>query len=109
MYIYFNTYDNIIHIINYKMVIKKYISSRKKTKTKTKKSKESLRVSSFSAISNCSNISGGGKISKSRKRQMKSRKSKLKKYRLRKSLHFPGDMIYVMQEVPGDSKSSQEV
>jgi hypothetical protein len=56
------------------MVIKKYISSRKKTKTK--KTKESLKVSSFSAIEN---ICGGGKISKSRKLQMKSRKTKLKK------------------------------
>ena len=32
------------------MAIKKYISSRKKTNSKTKKSKESLRVSSLSAI-----------------------------------------------------------
>ncbi len=61
------------------MAIKKYISSRKKTNSKTKKSKESLRVSSFSAVSDCSNISGGSKIIKSRNRQMKSRKTKLKK------------------------------
>ena len=87
-------------IINYKMVIKKYRSSRKKTKIK--KSKESLRVSSFSALSNCDDFSGGGgsKIRKSRNCHMKSRQTKGKKYRLRKSLHFPGDMIYVMQEVP---------
>ena len=88
------------------MVIKKYISSRKKTNSKTKKSKESLRVSSLSALSNCSNISGGGKIRKSRNRQIQSRKTKLKKYRLRKSLHLPDDMIYVMREVPEDSQSS---
>ena len=81
------------------MVIKKYISSRKKTKTK--KYKESLRVSSFSAISNCDDMSGGSsKIRKSRNRQMKSRKTKLKKYRLRKSLNCPDDMIYMMKEVP---------
>ena len=94
-------------IINYKMVIKKYRSSRKKTKSKTKKSKESLRVSSFSALSNCDDFSGGGggggggsKIRKSRYRKLNSRQTKGKKYRLRKSLHFPGDMIYLMQEVP---------
>ena len=57
------------------MVIKKYRSSRKKTKTK--KSKESLRVSSFSAVSNCSDFSGGGsKIRKNRYRKLKLRKSK---------------------------------
>jgi hypothetical protein len=79
------------------MVIKKYISSRKKTKTK--KYKESLRVSSFSALSNCDDMSGGSKIRKSRNRQMKSRKTKLKKYRLRKSLNWPDDTIYMMQDV----------
>ena len=85
------------------MAIKKYISSRKKTNSKTKKCKESLRVSSFSAVSDCSRLSGGfdtkRNIRKTQSRQFKSRKTKLKKYRLRKSLHFPGDMIYVMQEV----------
>ena len=64
------------------MAIKKYISSRKKTNSKTKKSKESLRVSSFSAVSECSSLSGGGKIKKSRNHQIKTRKTKLKKYRL---------------------------
>jgi hypothetical protein len=56
------------------MVIKKYRSSRKKSKNK--KYKESLRVSSFSAISNCSVMSGGRKISKSRHHHLKSRKIK---------------------------------
>ena len=88
------------------MSIKKYIPSRKKTNSKPKKSKESLRVSSFSALTDCSRLSGGGKIRKSRNRHMKSRKTKLKKYRLRKSLHLPDDMIYVMREVPDDSQSS---
>ena len=69
------------------MVIKKYRSSRKKTKlktnSKTKKYKESLRVSSFSAVSDCSRLNGGfdtkRNIRKTQSRQMKSRKSKLKK------------------------------
>ena len=95
------------------MVIKKYISSRNKTKTKTKsntkKSKESLRVSSFSALPNCSTLNGGGKLRKSRKRQMRFRKSKVKHYRLRKSLHLPDDLVYVMQEVPNDFQNSQGV
>ena len=67
------------------MVIKQKCSSRNKTKsksnTKTKKYKESLRVSSFSAItsiSNCNNLSGGGKIKKSRNQQLKTKKTKLK-------------------------------
>jgi hypothetical protein len=93
------------------MVIKQKCSSRNKNKnktklktnTKTKKSKESLRVSSFSAVSECSSLSGGGKIKKSRNHQIKTRKTKLKKYRLRKSLHLPDDMIYVLQEVPNSS------
>ena len=91
------------------MAIKKYISSRKKTNSKTKKSKESLRVSSFSAVSDCSRLSGGGKIRQSRNRHIKSRKTKLKKYRLRKSLHLPDDIIYVMREVPDYAQSSLEV
>ena len=44
-------------------------------------------------------MSGGSKIRKSRNRQMKSRKTKLKKYRLRKSLNWPDDTIYMMQDV----------
>ena len=95
------------------MIIKKHISSRNKTKTKnkskTKKSKESLRVSSFSAIPNCSTINGGGKLRKSRKRQMRFRKSKVKHYRLRKSLHLPDDMVYFIREVPDDFQNSQGV
>ena len=95
------------------MVINKKCSSRNKNKnknkpktsTKTKKYKESLKVSSFSAVSECSSLYGGGKLRKSRNRQMKSRKTKLKKYRLRKSLNFPGDMIYVMREVPTNDDS----
>jgi len=90
------------------MVIKKYRSSRKKTNSKTKKYKESLKVSSFIEISKCDKVFGGGKIRQSRNRQIKSRKTKLKKYRLRKSLHYPGDMIYVMQEVP-DLSTTQVV
>ena len=83
------------------MSIKKNISSRKKTNSKTKKSKESLRVSSLSALSNCYNINGGGKI-RSKKRQIKTRKYKVKKYRLKKNLHLLDDMIYLIQEVSND-------
>ena len=62
------------------MIIKKYRSSRKKTNSKTKKSKESLKVSSLSAISDFPRLSGGfdtkRNIRKSRHRHMKSRKTK---------------------------------
>ena len=88
------------------MVIKKYRSSRKKTNTKTKKYKESLKISSFSAVEE---ISGGGKIRKNKNQQLKFKKTKVKKYRLRKSLHLPDDMIYVIQEVQDYSQNSQEV
>ena len=76
------------------MLIKKKLSS------KSKKLKFSLQVPE--QLSKQLSLISGGNIRKIKSKKLMTRKTKSRKYRLRKSLHFPysnNDIVYLIQEV----------